>query len=1298
MEYAYFRLLAGQMWYGTPRILLFTAILLGSQIAIAQTTKATPVIALPNSAALQLPGASAATSEVFLPGIDSALVTRIRNRQLLPSSIPFQTTAKVLATPALPPHRYGSVLQVPGAAQIPEAASGKAAENDPSVTTGTTGSVKARPSTDLTRPATERTVAVKGSNLIPPQKVKKPAQVAGSVRDVKNGEVRGLSRPLTPITGEVWLRVWDGKVLSPGSALTKGRGRQKSGSAVNRPPVAFPDVYTTPRNEPLVVAAPGHLANDTDPEGDEVRWSSYSIPNNGTVSGTVSEGGFTYTPAAGFSGIDTIRVSITDGQGNSATGLLLILVENDYGPRAIPDVYTTQQGEPLVVVAPGHLANDTDPEGDELSWISYTLPENGNLSGTVPEGGFTYTPNVGFSGTESITVSITDGQGNIATGLLLIYVEENYPPQAVPDVYTTPQGTPLVVAAPGHLANDVDPEGDELSWISYTLPENGNFSGTVPEGGFTYTPDAGFSGVESIQVSITDGKGNVATGPLSIYVVANEAPQAYPDAYETKMGVPLVVSAPGHLANDTDPEGDQLSWISYTLPENGSVSGTVSEGGFTYTPNAGFSGTESITVSITDGQGNIANGLLTITVMPADGNVLVAIPDLYTTPKGTPFVVSAPGHLANDINPGGGGLSWISYTLPENGVISATGSDGTFTYTPDAGFAGTESITVTITDGQGNFATGQLVIFVEENYAPNAAPDVYTTPWGEPLVVDAPGHLANDTDPEGDELSWISYTLPGNGAVSGSVPEGAFTYTPNAGFSGAETIVYSITDGRGNVSFGQLIIYVEANYAPRAAPDVFTTPRGEPLVVTAPGHLSNDTDPEGDELSWISYTLPENGAVGGSVPEGAFTYTPDAGFTGIETIVYTITDGQGNVATGQLIIYVEDNYAPQAVPDVYTTPAGTPLVVTAPGHLANDTDPEGDELSWISYTLPENGNFSGTVTEGGFNYTPDAGFSGIETVSVTISDGNGNVATGLLTILVLESTPPVADAGADQTAIVGLPVVLDGSGSFDPDGDPITYNWVFATADASAPIPAGSAAILSEATTVGPTLIADLPGQYTIQLTVDDGVTDSAPDYVTIKAISINEALDLLSADLTALAGAGLNRWLQIAIRIKFALVKHFLRWGKPTQALQLLNLLRHQILVWQSRGVLTPAQAADLLRQLEMIEAAIEMQQPMRTYGAPYEEVAIDRAPEVTGITSISPNPFNASTRIVFDLPAAATVDIRAYNPLGQAVQILNHAYREAGRHEVTFAAAGLTGGTYTIRLTTDNGFAETRRVVLIR
>ncbi len=86
----------GRVWNRTPRIILLAAMLLLGQVAMAQATKAAQVIALPKSIALVIPEASGAASEVFLPGIDPALVAKIRNRPSLRPLIPFQTAGKVL--------------------------------------------------------------------------------------------------------------------------------------------------------------------------------------------------------------------------------------------------------------------------------------------------------------------------------------------------------------------------------------------------------------------------------------------------------------------------------------------------------------------------------------------------------------------------------------------------------------------------------------------------------------------------------------------------------------------------------------------------------------------------------------------------------------------------------------------------------------------------------------------------------------------------------------------------------------------------------------------------------------------------------------------------------------------------------------------------------------------------------------------------------------------------------------------------------------------------------------------------
>jgi hypothetical protein len=417
-------------------------------------------------------------------------------------------------------------------------------------------------------------------------------------------------------------------------------------------------------------------------------------------------------------------------------------------------------------------------------------------------------------------------------------------------------------------------------------------------------------------------------------------------------------------------------------------------------------------------------------------------------------------------------------------------------------------------------------------------------------------------------------------------------------------------------------------------PDVFTTPENTVLNVAAPGHLENDYDPDGDAVTWLSYVLPENGTMSNTSSDGQFTYTPDPGFSGIESITVTISDGKGNTAVGLLTILVvpDQNRAPIAVPDVFTTPENTVLNVAEPGHLVNDYDLDGDAVTWLSYVLPENGTMSNTSSGGQFTYTPDPGFFGIESVPVTISDGNGNTAPGLIAIAVIKNNPPIADAGDDQTVIVTQTVTLDGTGSTDPDGNALSYSWMFATEDASDPIPSGSTAVLSGAETATPSFVADLPGVYSVKLIVNDGLADSDPDYVTITALSFIEALDNLIADVEALESDGtLNKGQANSLIKKIEQAQKLIDKDKFDEALDVLYGLRQQVLdLYQKDGVLTESQAMALIAKIDEIITAIESQSSLAMDSQ--EAMGIKSgnglqnemlSPEGFALSAIYPNPF---------------------------------------------------------------------------
>ncbi len=870
-------------------------------------------------------------------------------------------------------------------------------------------------------------------------------------------------------------------------------------SAVNDNPVATDDTATTNEDTPLNGAS--LLGNDTDADGDTltINTTPVTAPTNGTLV-INADGTYTYTPNANFSGTDTFTYEVSDGKGGTDTATVTITVSavND-NPVATDDTATTNEDTPLNGAS--LLGNDTDADGDTLTinTTPVTAPTNGTLAINA-DGTYTYTPNANFSGTDTFTYEISDGKGGTDTATVTITVSAvNDNPVATDDTATTNEDTPLNGAS--LLGNDTDADGDTLTinTTPVTAPTNGTLVINA-DGTYTYTPNANFSGTDTFTYEISDGKGGTDTATVTITVSAvNDNPVANDDTATTNEDTPL--NGASLLGNDSDADGDTLTIN--TTPVTAPTNGTLvinADGTYTYTPNANFSGTDSFTYEVSDGKGGTDTATVTITVTAANDNP-VATDDAATTNEDTPL--NGASLLGNDSDADGDTLTinTTPVTAPTNGTL-VINADGTYTYTPNANFSGTDTFTYEISDGKGGTDTATVTITVSAvNDNPVANNDTATTLEDQPL--NGASLLGNDSDADGDTLTinTTPVTAPTNGTLVINA-DGTYTYTPNANFSGTDTFTYEISDGKGGTDTATVTINVGVqNDAPVATDDTATTNEDQPL--NGASLLGNDTDADGDTLTinTTPVTAPSNGTLVINA-DGTYTYTPNANFSGTDMFTYEVSDGKGGMDTATVTITVSAvNDNPVANDDTATTNEDTPL--NGASLLGNDSDADGDTLTinTTPVTAPTNGTLV-INADGTYTYTPNANFSGTDSFTYEISDGKGGTDTATVTITVsaVNDNPVATDDAAttnEDTPLNGASLLGNDS---DADGDTLTINTTPVTA------PTNGTLVINADGTYTYTPNANFSGTDTFTYEISDGKggTDTATVTITVSAVNDN--------------------------------------------------------------------------------------------------------------------------------------------------------------------------------------------------
>ena len=579
---------------------------------------------------------------------------------------------------------------------------------------------------------------------------------------------------------------------------------------VNDLPLTTADSAQTDEDKPVAIDV---LANDSDVERSPLSLVSAWGATTGATE--LSAGRVSWNPPLDYHGEAAFLYAAADGDGGVTVDHVTVYVApvND-APQAVPDHVTTDED---VAVRVEPLANDHDPDGDRLSLVSVNAPTVGHVESD--RSSLTFTPPRDYNGVVRVDYTAADPSGMQTDSWAQITVRPvNDAPLAVPDHAEVAAGRPVVVDV---VANDADPEGDPLALAAVGVPSSG--SAEVEAGRVRYV--AGVApGLATVEYTVTDDRGAAATGVLSISVRGvNAAPGFVAGADQVVLEDSAAQRVAGWASAITPgPPHEAGQSVTFAVTTGdprlfaaGGQPAVLPDGTLTFTPAPNAYGASTISVHARD-DGGTANGGIdasapqtrTLTVLDVN-DAPHALDDSVTVGEdeagGITFDV-----LANDSDPESDTLAVASHDPSTISYGTLTRSADRFTFVPAAAFHGTQTFSYTVGDGRGGTDTGSVTITVEPRPdAPVAGDDAFTTATGVAVSRAAPGLLENDGDEDGETVTVLTAPVapPSNGTLTLGA-DGSFTYTPAAGFVGADSFTYRIVDPTGRTDDGTVTITV----------------------------------------------------------------------------------------------------------------------------------------------------------------------------------------------------------------------------------------------------------------------------------------------------------------------------------------------------------------------------------------------------------------------------------------------------------------------------------------------------------
>jgi hypothetical protein len=790
------------------------------------------------------------------------------------------------------------------------------------------------------------------------------------------------------------------------------------------------------------------------------------VPNGITLNQATSSNPTFVAPEVTSDTNFTISLTVNDGSSTSATDQVVITVRQvNKAPTANAGIDQTRD-EGTLVTLDGTASSD-----HEVSNLTYLW---------LPPAGITLSSNTDSKPTFSVPEVISDTHytfylvvsdgilSSVSDQVVITAKQVNKVPFANAGIdQSINENTLFTLDASGSY----DPDGSSISYL-WTVPQGITLNSTTVQKPTFTAPEVSANTNYTFTLVVNDGVLSSTTDFITITVKqVNKPPLANAgeniESLERKL-----IQLDGSLSSDQD---NDLLTYQWQAPAGIVLSSFTSQRPTFTAPNVSVVTSYTFSLTVNDGTANSTEDQMIVTIVPNKAPRANAGQDITATQN---QIVNLNGLLSSD--PENDPLTY-SWTAPsEISLINPTSSNPSFE-TPAVSTDTNFTIRLKVNDGEFDSPEDEIIVKVLEKKAPiaNAGNDISS---GEGLLVSLDGSAS--ADPNGGTLSYI-WTAPNGITLSSNTSQRPSFTAPEVIQDTPFTFSLIVYNGFSNSVADQVTVTVkQLNTAPVANAGTDHSPY-EGTLVTLDGSQSYDLD--NDALTFLWAVPPGIGLSSVSAKKPTFV-TPTVSSETRLTFTLTVSDGKLSSEPDEVIITVRNVNAQPLANAGTDKQADEGTMVTLDG--SGSSDPDNNVLTF-KWTAPAGIILSNsTIAKPSFT-APEIQTDQTFAFTLVVNDGEVDSYSDEVLITVKKvNKAPVANAGKDQSVNENSTYTLDGTASYDPDGDLLTYQWI-----APSGITLNSTTVPKPIFTV-PDVIANT--NYTFTLVVNDGKLNSIADQVTI--------------------------------------------------------------------------------------------------------------------------------------------------------------------------------------------------------